>query len=71
MDVQNKLEMSELRPKQNRRPEPLKHSKDPNFGYLGVFNFDFFRYYETFPIFFNYTKGSPFNCFDNLQQNGC
>ena len=29
--------MSEPRSKQNRRPEPLEHTKDPNFDYLGVF----------------------------------
>ena len=34
-----------LYPKRNRRPEPLKHTKDP---YLDVFNLDFFRLYETF-----------------------
>ena len=38
MDVQNILETSEPRPKQkNRRPEPPKHTKDHNFGYLGIF----------------------------------
>ena len=39
-DVQNILEMSKSRPKQNRRPEPRKHTKYPHFGYLflvGVF----------------------------------
>ena len=35
MDVRNILETSEPRPTQNRRPEPPKHTKDPNFG---VFN---------------------------------
>ena len=40
----------ELRmPKQHRRPEPQKHSKDPNFVYLVVFNKPrLFRHYETF-----------------------
>ena len=42
-DVQNILETSEHRPKENRRPEPRKHTKDPHFG---VFNVDFFRHYE-------------------------
>ena len=40
--------MSEPRPTQNRRPEPLKHNKDPNVGYLVVFALDFFQQYETF-----------------------
>ena len=31
------LETSEPRPKQTRRPESQKHTKDPPFGYLGVF----------------------------------
>ena len=34
--------------RKNRRPAPQKHTKDPPFGYLGIFNLDFFRHYETF-----------------------
>ena len=37
MDVQNTVDMSNPRPKQNRRPEPLKHTKD-----LGVQQLRFF-----------------------------
>ena len=56
-------------PKQNRRPEPRKHTKDSHFGYLGVFNLDFFRHYATFfRKFFGCIESS---LFDNLQQNGC
>ena len=32
---------SEPRQKQNRRPEPRKHTNDPHFGYISVFNSDF------------------------------
>ena len=42
MHVQNILDTAEPRLKQKRRPEPRKHTKGPPFGYLGVFNFDFF-----------------------------
>ena len=68
-DVQNILEMTEHRPKQNRRPKSRKHTKDYLFGYLGVFNLDFLGHYETFfRNIFDCTKGSPFNfCFDILQ----
>ena len=45
--------------KTKERPEPRKHTKDLNFGYLGVFNLDFFRHYETFLKLFYYTKGPP------------
>ena len=31
------LDTLEPRPKQNRRPEPRKYTKEPRFGYLGVF----------------------------------
>ena len=58
--------------KTNQSPEPRKHTKDPPFDYLGVFNLDCFRHYET--IFENFSialKGLPFNFFDILQQNVC
>ena len=51
--------------KQNRRPEPRKHTKDhpqiPTF-------FGTMRLFETFWIA---PKGPPFICFDILQHNGC
>ena len=38
----------------------LKTTKDPHFGYLGVFNLDFTRHYETFfENFLNVPKGPP------------
>ena len=58
--------------KQNRRPEPRKHTKDAPFDHFGVFHLDFFRDYETFfENFWIAPKGAPFICFDILQQNGC
>ena len=49
----------------------LKTTKDTHFGYLGVFNLDFFRHYETFfRKFFDCTKGSPSVFFDIWEHNG-
>ena len=48
--------------KQNRRPQPRKHTKDPTF----------FRHYATFfEVFWIAPEGPPFICFDILQHNGC
>ena len=47
--------------KQNRRPEPRKHTKDPPIAPLF---FGTMRLFETFWI-------APFICFDILQHNGC
>ena len=44
-NIQNMPETSEPRPKQNRRPEPQKHTKDPHLAIL-VF-WIFFRHCET------------------------
>ena len=54
---------SESRPKQNRRPESRKPSKDPPFGFLGVLNF--LRQYETFRKFPNVSKQSALKFFCN------
>ena len=51
MHVQNILDTSEPRPKQNRRPERQKHTKDSTFGYLSVFLLNFVEHYETFENF--------------------
>ena len=51
--------------KQNRRPEPRYHTKDPPIAPLFSALCDFF---ETFWIA---PKGPPFNFFDILQHNGC
>ena len=51
--------------KQNRRPEPRNHTKDPSIAPLFSALCDFF---ETFWIA---PKGPSFICFDILQHNGC
>ena len=51
--------------KQNRRPEPRKHTKNPHKAPLF---FGTMRLFETFWIAPN---GHPFICFDFLQHNGC
>ena len=51
--------------KQNRRPEPRKHTKNPHIAPLF---FSTMRLFETFCIA---PKGHPFICFDILQHNGC
>ena len=51
--------------KQNRRPEPRKHTKNPHIAPLF---FGIMRLSETFWIA---PKGPPFICFDILQHNGC
>ena len=61
---------SEARPKrkekkQNRRPEPRKHTKNPHIAPL------FFRHYEIFETFWIAPKGPPLICFNILQHNGC
>ena len=48
--------------KQNRRPQPRKHTKDPT---LAPF------FFGTMRLFLDCTRGSPFLCFDILQHNGC
>ena len=75
LDIQKIPEMSEPRlkqKKQNRRPQPRKHTKGPPY-YLGVFNLHYF--FGTMRLFFRkffyYTKETPFNCFNNLQQDRC
>ena len=55
-DVQKTLVKSERHQKQNRCPESPKHTKDPHFGFLGVFNFGFFGTMRPFSIFFICTK---------------
>ena len=51
--------------KQNRRPQPRKHTKDFTLA-------PFFRHYATsFEVFWIAPEGPPFICFDILQQNGC
>ena len=40
MLVRNILDSSEPRPKQNRRPELLKHTNDRSFGNIVAFNLD-------------------------------
>ena len=47
--------------KQNRRPQPRKHTKDPTLAPL---------FFGTMRLFLDSTKGSPFVCFDILQHNG-
>ena len=54
-DVKHIMELSEYRPKQNRRPEPRKLAKDPD-----VFNLDVFWHYETFWKFLIASKVPPF-----------
>ena len=51
--------------KQNIRPQPRKHTKDPT---LAPLFFGTMRLFETFWIA---PKGHPFICFDILQHNGC
>ena len=51
--------------KQNRRPEPRKHTKDPTIAPL------FFGTMRLFETFWIAPKGPPFICFDILQHNGC
>ena len=73
MDVQNILGTSEhqSKKKQNRHPEPRKHTKDTPFGYLGVFDLYFFGTMRIFSKRFGLHQRPPFNYFDNLQHNGC
>ena len=50
----------------------LKTTKDPHFGYLGVFNLDFFGTMRLcFLKFFDCTKGSPLQFFNILEHNRC
>ena len=79
-EVQNTRNLrTTSRTKKGRRWEPRKHTKDPPLAFfgvfqkhLGVFDLDFFRHNETFfKNFWIAPKSSPFNCFDNLQPNGC
>ena len=63
------LDTSEPRPKQNRRPEPRKHTKDPRFGYFGVVNF--FRHYESFSEKILIAPKGRLQVFDFSEQNGC
>ena len=51
--------------KQNRRPEPRKHTKNPHTAPL------FFGTMRLFEPFWSAPKGHPFICFDILQHNGC
>ena len=51
--------------KQNRRPEPRKHTKNPHIAPLV---FGTLRFFETFWIA---PKGPPLICLDILQHNGC
>ena len=51
--------------KQNRRPEPRKHTKNPHIAPL------FFGTMRLFETFWIAPKGHPFICFDILQHNGC
>ena len=51
--------------KQNRRPQPRNHTKDPPLFFGTV------RLFETFWIEIFSPKGPPFNFFDVLQHNGC
>ena len=53
-------------PKQNRRPEPRKHTKDPPLAILVFLNF--FGSMRLFPKIFDRTKGSPYIRSDILQQ---
>ena len=77
-DEQSILEASDPRPKQTRRPESQKHTKNPKFGVptcSSIFVFLTSIFFGTmrlfFRNFFNYTKGFPFSFFEILQQNGC
>ena len=51
--------------KQNRRPEPRKHTKNPHIAPL------FFGTTRLFETFWIAPNGPPFICFDILQHNGC
>ena len=51
--------------KQNRRPEPRNHTKNPPIAPL------FWHYAIFFETFWIAPKGPPFICFDILQHNGC
>ena len=51
--------------KQNRRPEPQRHTKNPQIAPL------FFGTMRLFETFWIAPKGHPFICFDILQHNGC
>ena len=51
--------------KQNRRPQPRKHTKDPTLAPL------FFGTMGLFLKFFGLHQSAPFICFDILQHNGC
>ena len=52
--------------KQNRRPQPRKHTtKDFTLALL------FFGTMRLFLKFLDCTRGSPYICFDILQHNGC
>ena len=51
--------------KQNRRPEPRKHAKNPHIAPL------FFGTMRLFETFWIAPRGPPFICFDILQHNGC
>ena len=51
--------------KQNRRPQPRKHTKDPTLAPLFSALCDFFE------VFWIAPEGPPFICFDILQHNGC
>ena len=51
--------------KQNRRPQPRNHTKDPP-TFFGTM-----RLFETLWIEYFSPKGPPFNFFDVLQHNGC
>ena len=51
--------------KQNRRPEPRKHTKNPHIAPL------FFSTMRLFETFWIAPKGHPFICFEILQHNGC
>ena len=50
----------------------LKTTKDPRFGYLGVFNLDFFLHYEAFfKNFLIVPMETPFIFFDVMEHNRC
>ena len=68
-DVQNILETSEPRPKQNRRPEPLKQTKDPPLAIL-ILTWIFFGTETFFENFLTAPKG-PLQLFDIFAMNGC
>ena len=52
--------------KQNRRPQPREHTKDPT---LAPLFFGTKRLF--FEVFWIAPEGPPFICFDILQHNGC